>query len=507
MLFNKYNLTKQTQIILFVLFFLLVSRLISMNFVPLNDSTESRYGEIARIMLTTGDWITPMHQPGVPFWAKPPLSTWLSALSMKFFGINELAARLPALILSVAVLWMVWGVAKTRNDDQSAWLSVLILASSVYFLLDAGTVMTDPALLFCTSFALIAFWHAINHNRAWGYLFFVALGLGLLAKGPVALVLVGMPIFTWVLMKKKWRDVWRFLPWIKGGWLLFAIAIPWYWLAEHKTPGFLNYFIVGENINRFLQPGWAGDKYGYAHVAPYGMIWVYAIIGIFPWLIPGVTWLTRHVKVLPALCKDEDGWVSYLLLCTFLPLIFFTFARNIIYPYVFPSLPFFALLFAELLKRSEVSQRVQQQLIGYAFLTGIIFLLITGVFIIKPEVISKSQNRVVDVFKKQSLEAGSQLVYWSYKPNYSAEFYSSGRAKATVDGYQLCLLLSNNVINYVVIDSDIPRKIPDDVLSKLTQVSVVSGINKQYRIMRSRLRSPEEWSKVGTCHDIPRQPN
>ncbi len=69
-----------------------------MCFIPLNDVSEARYAEIARKMLETGNWVTPQHDYGVPFWAKPPLSTWLSAFSMKLFGVNEFAARLPGLL-------------------------------------------------------------------------------------------------------------------------------------------------------------------------------------------------------------------------------------------------------------------------------------------------------------------------------------------------------------------------------------------------------------------------
>src|SRR5579862_9906602 len=85
-----------------------VARLICSAVVPLTDTTEARYGEIARKMLETGDWITPQHDYGVPFWAKPPLSTWLSAFSMKVFGVNEFAARLPELLLAIGMLALVW---------------------------------------------------------------------------------------------------------------------------------------------------------------------------------------------------------------------------------------------------------------------------------------------------------------------------------------------------------------------------------------------------------------
>ena len=63
---------------------------------PLTETTEARYGEIARKMLETGNWVTLLNTYDSPFWAKPPLYAWLSASSMYVFGINEFAARLPS---------------------------------------------------------------------------------------------------------------------------------------------------------------------------------------------------------------------------------------------------------------------------------------------------------------------------------------------------------------------------------------------------------------------------
>ncbi|MEN3809069.1 phospholipid carrier-dependent glycosyltransferase, partial [Chromobacterium piscinae] len=73
----------------YALLALLAIRLLAMWAIPLTDTTEARYAEIARKMLETGNWVTPLHDYGVPFWAKPPLSTWLSAASMGLFGVNE----------------------------------------------------------------------------------------------------------------------------------------------------------------------------------------------------------------------------------------------------------------------------------------------------------------------------------------------------------------------------------------------------------------------------------
>lgn len=469
-----------------VLFFLLVSRILSMILVPLNDSTEARYGEIARIMVETGNWVTPMQHIGEPFWAKPPLSTWLSAFSMQLFGVNELAARLPSLLLSIGILWLVWDLAKKRSGSDVALTTILVLAGSAFFFLNAGTVMTDPALIFCTSLSLVAFWHAlVLKSKVWSYVFFVGLGLGLLAKGPVAVVLVGMPIFFWVIIHRQWLPLWKHLPWIKGTLLMFAVALPWYVLAEIRTPGFLNYFIVGENIHRFLDPGWAGDKYGFAHVAPLGMIWVYAFAGMLPWSIIGIIWFVSRVKKVPSLFKDHDHWISYLLLCTMVPLVFFTFSSNIIYPYVFPSLPPFALLFAELAHRSRLSLNGQRLIIAAATVPGVIFIIVAGLFMFKPEWVSKSQFQMVSVYKNQHPPAESKLIYWAPKTDYSAQFYSDGKAIATLNIEELRQLLSNHFKNYVVIDTRYTQSIPSALWAHLIKITTIKMQNKSFALYRS----------------------
>lgn len=90
------------RLVLLALVAVVLMRLLTLGLYPLTDTTEARYAEVARKMVELGDWITPWYDYGVPFWAKPPLSTWLTAASFKVFGLNEFAARLPHFVLAVA---------------------------------------------------------------------------------------------------------------------------------------------------------------------------------------------------------------------------------------------------------------------------------------------------------------------------------------------------------------------------------------------------------------------
>ncbi|MCL2890186.1 MAG: glycosyltransferase family 39 protein, partial [Alphaproteobacteria bacterium] len=241
-------------------------RLLSLPFTPLTDTTEARYAEIGRVMAESGNYITPFVD-GVPFWGKPPLSFWTTAISYKIFGVNDFAAHFPHFLFLIGAAALLFFFVRRWRDESTAAITTAVLMTMPVFLYLAGGVMTDPALAFCMMLAMIGFYNAVNNKNiaperstgGWGYLFFVGLGLGLLAKGPLIFVLVGLPIFVYVLAKNKWRNMFRNVPIVTGTLLMLAIALPWYIMAERATPGFLEYFIIGEHFERYVTPNWAGD--------------------------------------------------------------------------------------------------------------------------------------------------------------------------------------------------------------------------------------------------------
>lgn len=468
------------------LLFLLFSRCLAMVVMPLNDKTEARYGEIARIMFDSGNWVTLQQAIGEPFWAKPPLSTWSSAFFMDLFGVHAWSARLPSMLFSLGILALVAFVVLKRHSRYFTYYAVLILAGSPYFFINAGVVMTDPALIFSTTLCLVAGWLALSEkSRIWGYLFFAGLGLGLLAKGPLVGVLVIIPLFLWGIQQKAYRVLWQNLPWITGSVLMFAIALPWYILAEIRTPGFLNYFIIGEHISRFLQSGWQGDKYGFAHAMPYGMIWIYLLGGVLPWFgFAVVDYMMTRNQQKSVTKKPSDGWVSYLLFFAVTPLVFFTFSRNIIYTYTFSSIPAFALLFVEGIHRQLFPSLTLKRCAFIASFMGSIFLLVSGLFLFKPNLVAKSQNRVIDAWQQQPDYKRAALIYWANQPDYSAQFYSQGRVKAVRDVSTLTQLLQQEKNVYVVVKVNELNEIPWSIRQywkKMTQIQVLKNRLFLYR--------------------------
>jgi 4-amino-4-deoxy-L-arabinose transferase-like glycosyltransferase len=456
----------------------LAVRLATLGTYPLADTSEARYGEIARVMLETGNWVTPQETPGTPFWAKPPLYAWLSATSISLLGINEFALRLPSLLCGFAVLALcaVWTVALARGPTPLAsaftvvggatrgpaeplrspppassglepekesgvgvapLLACLILSTTVLFFIGYGAVMTDPALGLATAWMLVAFQRAVidgSRRAIWRYGFFVAAGLAMLAKGPVAFLYVALPVAAWALWRKRWGALWEALPWIVGGAVSAAISLPWYIWAEVRTPGFLNYFLVGEHLMRYLQAGWKGDRYGTAHEELLGTIWAYlaGAVGLWTALLlalirPARGWVSRA----RAWCRD-DGRL-FALLATLLPLLVFTFARNLIWTYVMPVLtPLAALLGQELARRLEQPGRWRRAITWVAGAS--VALMCLGATAWAPlRANGSSFARPVSAWRQQVQGRPGALLYWGNKAPASLRFYSRGAAEPVPD--------------------------------------------------------------------------
>lgn len=327
-------------------------RLVSMALLPLTDTTEARYSEIARLMAVSGDWITPWFSPGVPFWGKPPLSFWCEALSFNLFGVSEFAARLPSWLATLATLVPIYALARAYYGGHAARRALIVFSTCALAYVLSGAVLTDPFLVLGTTLSMTAFALAPQQPKLiWRYGFFVGLAIGLLAKGPVTLVLVGGAVLPWLVWHRRQASTYLCaLPWVRGSLLLAALTLPWYVAAEIKTPGFLYYFIIGEHFLRFLDPGWNGDLYGTAHSEAYGTIWWYWVVTSAPWGVLGLGLLitrlcrSRGRRLLAAAWVDPR--VTYLLAWSLFTLVFFSFAGNILWTYVLPALPAFSILLA-----------------------------------------------------------------------------------------------------------------------------------------------------------------
>ncbi|MBL8226719.1 MAG: glycosyltransferase family 39 protein [Chromatiales bacterium] len=448
-----------------------LARLASLGLYPLMDKTEARYAEIARKMVQTGDWVTPWFDHGVPFWGKPPLSFWMTAASFRVMGFSEFAARLPHWLGACAIAWLVWGWL-ARRSRREAVIALVLTTTSAAFLVAAGAVMTDMALAVGTTMALRGFWLGLHGDPA-GRLreqavFFAGLAIGLLAKGPIAAVLVGVPLAVWTLYSGKLGLVVREIRWVTGTLLVAMLVVPWYVLAEVRTPGFLEYFVVGEHWHRFVTPGWSGDLYGKAHAFPRGSIWPFAIAACLPWsvLVPAAALRWRRTA-LPIPVADRPLKL-YLLLWALTPCVFFSLAGNILWTYVLPGLPALAILaslwLAHLPRREPVNRLlaggVASMVLGIG--TAVVAINVGGWA-------DKASTRDLVADYDRHREDGQALVFLGSRPA-SAAFYSRGRAEQVCCADELAARLAHGVV-YVAMKDGAFNQLPAEVVRRLQSVS------------------------------------
>ncbi len=453
-----------------------LARLISFPFYPLMDTTEARYAEIARIMVETGDWITPWFDYGVPFWGKPPLSFWITAASFKVFGFNEFAARFPHWLAGVIVVWIVWSMPALKDRLEKLFVTSLLVGSALFYV-SAGMVMTDMALVVGTTLIMRGFWGAmfgdpaISKRESW--LIFIGLAIGLLAKGPIAIVLSAAPVGAWVLFTGHIKMAWRRIPWLAGLVLVMLLVVPWYVLAEIKTSGFIQYFIIGEHFQRFVTPGWKGDLYGKAHQYPYGTIWLYYLANVLPWtiILPLIALFHRSGK--PATSpenKEGKMFFWYFLLWGIMPAVFFTFAGNIVWAYVLPGIPALAVLFGRWLSRLADENKVRHYLqAGLVFTT-----LLAWGFIISVPLSNRDDERSAKPLVKRFesvRQPGELLVYFDNRP-FSAAFYTQGKAAIVTDEAALREWLTKPSPFFLAVETGKAGRFAKDIINQFEAVSV-----------------------------------
>ena len=434
---------------------------------PLMDPTESRYAEIARQMLTLGDWVTPWVAPGEPFWGKPPLSFWATAASFELFGVGDFAARMPHFLGGVLVAWLTWSWLATRSRREAA-LAVALLAGSLLFFASTGAVMTDMALAIGLVAVMRGFWLAlqgpVKRRGREQVLMFAGIAVGLLAKGPIALM-AGLPIAIWAAMSGKVMRAWREVHWVIGGLAVLACVLPWYMLAEARTPGFLEYFIVGEHWQRFVDASWQGDRYGHPHAFPRGTIWVFAVLAFMPWsfVLPVIAWNRRRSGV--PVDADVSSLRGYLWCWALVPCAVFTPSATILWTYALPAMPPLAMLAAMYLCRVPVAAPERMASAGVGF-TAIATVAVVAAFNLGGWNDRVSMKSLVAEYR--SLTRGEPLLFFRRVP-YSASFYSAGAAELASEAGDLEARLARGPA-YVVVRARHRARLPEKLAESLRLV-------------------------------------
>ncbi len=341
-LYQRYTLGVRGLIWLLVLFALLGSVVFG-----LTDLDEGFYASVAWEMHQRGDWLTPTFQ-GKPWFEKPPLLYWLMMASMRLFGENPFALRLPSVVMYglILVVLGLWG--NRRLDRGVGTLGALLFAVAPLSLLLARLAITDMALCFWLLLTLIALWELPTCPWLWAPLGGIALGLAVLTKGPVGFLLMGL-LYLWNACLLHQRG-------LKFRWVLVALlltvatCVPWYaGVYFQHGEEFFSEFVLRQNLLRFaggdtahsvlplLQRGtFSGIVAGVlVYLLFYGAV---LVLGAFPMVLGG--------DGLWRLFGSSDALLRYLARWSWLVFGLFTLSFTKLPAYIFPMFPALALLVA-----------------------------------------------------------------------------------------------------------------------------------------------------------------
>ncbi len=258
-----------------LLIFSLFLYLVGNNLLPVTDTAESNYALTAKEMVQSGDWISPQIY-GHYWYDKPIFYYWELALSFSLFGFNEMAARLPAAILGICSLLFTYWFARRIYGEKIAWLSALILGTSVEFWLLSKAVITDSTLFLFMSGAIAFFYLGYAEDRKYYWLCYVFAAFATLTKGPIGLLLPGLACFLFLLYNKDLKEMLHVH--LLSGLALFTVLCgSWYGLMcyLHGSDFLLNFI----GVHNFLRATVSEHP---SHNKWYFYIIIY-LVGFAPW--------------------------------------------------------------------------------------------------------------------------------------------------------------------------------------------------------------------------------
>ena len=329
---------------------------------PLAVPDEGRYGEIGRWMLQSGDWLTPRLN-GIPFFHKPPYLYWLEAASLAVFGVHAWALRLVPALHAGLMLLALYAGARRFAGEAVARRAVWMLGSSLAFLLAGQYVNHDMLVAAWIGVAIwcfaLAFLHGPTPQQAlarWG---FVACALGVLSKGLMGLALPGLVLLLWLLWTRQLKKI-LYLPWLSGLALFCAIALPWFWLAERRFPGMLDYLVGTQQVSRFSATSFNNGQ-------PWWFYGLCLLVLLFPWAFFALNQALVHARR-PHIAINSVARTGLALCWIWLLAIigFFSIQNSKIIGYALPVMPPLALLAAlgwdDAMSRFKLAARTQGRL-------------------------------------------------------------------------------------------------------------------------------------------------
>ncbi len=341
-----------TLLILFLLiwFYMLGAR-------TLVPTDEGRYAEMAREMVATQDWIT-TRLNGIKYFEKPPLQTWMNAITFELFGLGEWQARLWTGLNGLFGIALVAYTGRRVFNERVGFYAPLVLASSLFWAAMGHINSLDMGLAGMMTLSICALLLAQrteadrDEQRNWMLLCWAGMALAVLSKGLIGIVLPGAVLILYTLFSRDWA-IWKRLHMIKGLLLFFLITTPWFVLVSMKNPEFPQFFFIHEHFQRFTTKI-------HSRTGPWYYFIPILVAGILPWLA------IMAQSLWGGLNEDRSGAGNFtslsegrfqprkmLLVWSVFIFVFFSISDSKLPSYILPIFPTLALLIACYLERAS----------------------------------------------------------------------------------------------------------------------------------------------------------
>ena len=364
---------------------------------------EVRNAECAREMYERGDWIIPTFNGGLRT-LKPPLHYYFMFGGFKIFGVNEWGARFFSAVFGVLTIFITYFFVKKYSTQRQGFITSLVLLASTHFLFEFRMSVPDPYLIFLNAASVFTAYLFFTEKKIyWLWLCAIAMGLGTLAKGPVAIALPGAAIFIWLIWEKRLKEIlsWKILV---AGIIMFAVALPWYLLVHKETNGeWTKGFFLQHNLGRFSEP-----------MEGHGGLFIIVPIIILLGLLPSSIFIGESFRKFKARFNDPFLRIAFCVVAIFV--VFYSISSTKLPNYAMPCYPFVAILLGSFINKAWEENKART----YPFIVLLLIniaLPIVAYIGIKKEVNTKGMENIA-FFLVMLTMAAIIAIYFILKKNF-----------------------------------------------------------------------------------------
>ncbi|MEO0759366.1 MAG: glycosyltransferase family 39 protein [Cyanobacteria bacterium J06648_16] len=309
----------------------------------LNNWDEAIYAQIAKEVVHSGNWLT-LHWGYIPWFHKPPLFMWLTAIGYNLFGVSEFSARAVSALAGTGIASLVYLIGRRIYSSQAALLAVVVLLTQYGFVHYARFGTTDITLTFFVVLSLYAYLRATPTQPSWWRLWWVAFACGFMTKGVASLVIPAAAFFALLISGSLVKTL-RLSSFWQGAMIAALIVLPWhvgvvFLHGQAFIDQYFLYHVVARSTGS-IEGHQGGVDFYFAELLKNFFPWV--------WLLPAAVGVQLHQYFIADDAKKEGSIL--LVLCAII-LGGYTIAGTKLPWYIVPCYPILSLWVGELLSRT-----------------------------------------------------------------------------------------------------------------------------------------------------------